>query len=501
VHAGKIYKEALFMAVFQDENCQKTLDDWFVDFALTVLNQMTHWTASETVPLIRYQQSVFGDGSSWTQQIVEQKDYQQLLNRHRDEISSIKEAQQCGYEHWQAGILKLSQQLNNGDLPPQSLTSEQSAQLVDFLLYPVLDLLQRYNTLSLTREQILESYRRFREPWIATTVRADAIIPLLNFQANLQHIPVSISTNYSISSFPPVEKTAVWRIVDAFHSWDLLPFHSYLAAGFKLEGSRTYPRLQSDQSQKTMEDIARSHQMMLTEVRNIVTALRLFKAGDVGVTAYIEKSTEVPPFGGYPSMGIPGAGMSDFQVRRHGSVYILDETEVSSAKLLVEALQQLEARPHRGGLEVALSRFNQSYSRDFFEDRLIDLAIALESCLLAMPNTKTELRYRFALRGAALLAKDRNPSETNRLLLTLYDARSAIVHEGKYLSEQKKKDKYLAGHDPREFVQVCEDIVREILRGYIGGLINAGSQSSVSKVNERLEQQILKGLIASAEDQ
>src|SRR5258708_5004195 len=112
------------MAVFQDENYQKTLEDWFVDFALTVLNQITHWTASETVPLIRYQQSVLGDGSSWIQQIVEQKDYQKLLNRHRDEISSIKEAQQCGYEHWQAGILKLSQQLNNGDLPPQSLTSE-----------------------------------------------------------------------------------------------------------------------------------------------------------------------------------------------------------------------------------------------------------------------------------------------------------------------------------------------------------------------------------------
>jgi len=232
---------------------------------------------------------------------------------------------------------------------------------------------------------------------------------------------------------------------------------------------------------------------MLDEIRDIVTAFRLLQAGDVGVTVYLERDTLVPPYGsGYPHMGIPAVVWSDFQVRRHGVVYILDEARIPAACQLTEALQQLNERAHRGVLEVALSRFNQSYGREFPDDRIIDLTIALESCLLAAIKSQTELKYRFTLRGAALLAKTRKPQETNSLLSALYNARSSIVHEGRYLFEQKSTS--LVGLKPAEFLQTCEDVVRDILREYVQVLVKAGAQSSISTVNQKLDQRILSGL-------
>ncbi len=232
---------------------------------------------------------------------------------------------------------------------------------------------------------------------------------------------------------------------------------------------------------------------MLDEIRDIVTALRLLQAGDVGVTAYVERDTRVPPHSsGHPHMGVPAVLWSDFRVRRHGVVYNLDEDKIPAACQLTEALQQLHERPHRGGLEVALSRFNQSYGRDFPDDRIIDLTIALESCLLAAIRSQTELKYRLALRGAALLAKTRKPQETNSLLSALYNARSSIVHEGRYLFEQKSTS--LVGLKPAEFLQTCEDVVRDILREYVQVLVKAGAQSSISTVNQKLDQRILSGL-------
>lgn len=476
------------MVTSGDEIDNTSLENGFVVFALAVLNQIAGWAVSEGIQSVRYRQTVFNDTSSWTPKIVEQPNYQHLVRLHQDALQSLEEARQCVYEHWQTGVLKPFQ-VSDGE--ETSLSPALANQLFWTLLSPVMEVLQRYNTFSPVREHLLESYWRYREAWAATTFRADTTIPLFNFRAELQDTPLNISKNYRVVPFPPAEKTAIWVLVDSFQSWELLPFLPFLATEFKLEGSRSYPRLQSGNRQQDGKAFARSHQEMLFEIRNIVTALRLLKAGDVSVTAYIEQSTENLLHGGYPTMGNPGVFMPDFQMRRHGSLYILHETEVPTVKRLVEELHKLDARQHRGGLEVALRRFNQSYSRDSFEDRIIDLTISLESCLLSAIKSKTELNYRFALRGAILLARTRNAQEAEKLLSALYSARSSIVHEGRYLSELKVKE--LVGYQPREFVLMCEDIVRDILREYIHALSRAGIQSSVADINTRLEQQILMG--------
>lgn len=435
------------MVLSKDENNLGSLEECFVEFAEAVLKQAGTWTSSEGVSLVHYSQIVFGDSSSYGRKLIQQINYHHLLSSHRGTLLGMKEAQQCGRLHWQAGIPLGAPPPTSEDLSVESPTPEQVTQVIDALLYPIVDILQQHNTFSPTREQIVACYRRFLEAWTATMIREDATIPLLNFRVELSQLPVKISTHYQIAPFSLAEKTAFWGVVDSYHGWDLLPFHSFLATEFKLEGSRSYPRLQSQPSQQAIEAISRSHQEMLDEIRDIVTALRLLQAGDVGITIYLERGTDDPPHGGFPSMGIPAAGLSDFRVRRHGTTYILDEARIPAACQLIKDLQQLNGRSHRGGLEVTLSRFNQSYSRDFPDDRIIDLTIALESCLLAAIRSQTELKYRFALRGAALLANTRRPQETNALLSALYNARSSIVHEGKHLFEQTSTS--LAGLEPK----------------------------------------------------
>ncbi len=476
----------------------ESAEDQFVDYVLAVIKLSATWAEAGGVPVAFDRRFVFGENSSWTQPIGMQNNYEQLLNRHRDTLLNMEEAQRCVRKLWSEGILTHLLPSSDRQTSAEALTQEQLQQLGACLLYPIRDMLQRHNTFQPTREQILDSYTRFRDAWTATTVRQTAIIPLLNFRADLQR-SITVSKIFEITTFSPEEKGMVWSIVDGFHSWDQLPFHLFLPAEFKIIGSRSLPTLHTldRDREEAIRELSINHQQMLTELRDIVMALRLLKPGDVAVTAYVEQSDEVPPFHWYPSMGIPGTFLTDFQVRRHGSIYTLLESEAASVSSLVDALDRLSARQHYGGLEIGLRRFNQSYSRNYYEDRIIDLTVALESTLLAGIGSKSELKFRFALHGAALLAHSKAPQESRELLTKMYDARSSIVHGGKFLSELKSRDRL--GLEPKDFVQSCEDLVRDILRQFIHEL-NASAGSTVETVNDALDKRILHGLIPHSQE-
>ena len=234
------------------------------------------------------------------------------------------------------------------------------------------------------------------------------------------------------------------------------------------------------------------------EVENVITAFRLVKAGDVGVLAFFE--TNQMPRSMMPSsfISLPN-GQS---IRRpdslyslqFGSLYTLSETDLPVVQRLSESLQKLDTQ--KSGLAVALRHFNQAYGRTIHEDRIIDLTVALESCLLADVSTE-ELNYRLALRGAALLAQAKlwEPEKAQALLKAMYAIRSAIVHAGQQLSNLGKDQKRLLGKlgiPPNEFSERCEDIVRDILRTYVMWL--TPGNRSVQTICGDLDRSILQGL-------
>ena len=46
----------------------------------------------------------------------------------------------------------------------------------------------------------------------------------------------------------------------------------------------------------------------------------------------------------------------------------------------------------------------------------------------------------------------------------------------------------LVGLQPREFLQLCEDIVSNILKEYVQILVSEDTQSSISTINQELDQ-------------
>ncbi|MFC1919502.1 hypothetical protein ACFLWX_01760 [Chloroflexota bacterium] len=79
-------------------------------------------------------------------------------------------------------------------------------------------------------------------------------------------------------------------------------------------------------------------------------------------------------------------------------------------------------------LQLAARRLDAGGGRQNLQDAIVDCVIGLES-LLSRAHERTEIRYRFSVRGAVLLADDL--SERPKLfkqLKDLYDFRSGIVH-------------------------------------------------------------------------
>ena len=184
-----------------------------------------------------------------------------------------------------------------------------------------------------------------------------------------------------------------------------------------------------------------------------------------------------------------GTGLNDFQIDYFGTEYSLDESESAPLIALYDLLKKGRTR-YVEPLRVAIGRFNQSYNRRKAEDKLVDFVIALESSLLS--GLSDELSYRLGLRGAILLAETEDPVYTAAFLQAVYEIRSKIVHEGRGLfelvSSLKKLKKIAPQIDIGQIPQICEDMVRKILKKYLA-LLSSGRQ--LSEINADLDNQIL----------
>jgi len=155
----------------------------------------------------------------------------------------------------------------------------------------------------------------------------------------------------------------------------------------------------------------------------VITALRLLKAGGVGLGLYGVAYTVGQPETAYPlypafrlsrSASVGWASRSGFAVSRDDGKRL---------RILYRGLLKGDT-----GSMLALRRFDMAYQRDFLEDRLIDLWVALES-LFGTPSEVQELRYKFAMRIAHFIGS--NPVDREDIFQGMKDAylrRSKVVH-------------------------------------------------------------------------
>ncbi|MBI1785492.1 hypothetical protein HYR69_10145 [Candidatus Sumerlaeota bacterium] len=139
----------------------------------------------------------------------------------------------------------------------------------------------------------------------------------------------------------------------------------------------------------------------------------------------------------------------------------------SMANGIACAFQDLEDTEANGNLKskvrLSLTRLNQAVRRPLHGDRVLDLAIALESLLVGDGGG---LSFKFALRGALLTAPSIEDRRTVRATLrAFYELRSELIHKGTLGSEVKVKGigKVPSAKVVTDTTSICAQVIRKIL--------------------------------------
>ena len=408
---------------------------------------------------------------------VEKPDFRGLLLFNRERWAKA-EAERCAREHFEHDVRRDRQVPDeNWQLVASPtfghLGNQLGSQLTYEVYYAIADLCERLQTLRPTGEQLLEAYERLKEEWTCPTVTWRLGAALLNFKT--EKCPVRIGQSLELAPLSHDEKTSLWNQNAGFGPFgepQVMDRGDLARAQFVLRGSSTTGRDDSGFGPEFRDEVTR-----------VVTALRLSGSGDVGIPAVLGTSTGL--FEKSASQYV-----FDGRSRTPGRIYELRAADWDGVMKVCDALGTIE-----GKMQIPLRRFNQAYGRQSGEDTIIDLTIALESCLL--PNTRDELQYRLSMRGAVLLASLRNPVETQALLKTVYEIRSEIVHNGELLSDEgmRRKVERLGPVITKDFLHACEDVVRDVLRECVLRLAVGGTLKTLS---EELDTKVLSGLLPLA---
>ena len=495
------------MGAQQNHVDAEDLADLYVRFAQGFLPRMEAWMTSEDVPLHQYLSTEFyensdEDGSSWTEWVQTPEtsnDYSTLLSDHLDDsLLQLEEIDRFA-TRWEE-VIGIPQS-SPPEKPHKMLSKrERTYKFLIKWMTPLLDVVERYNTFQPSPEQLLDSYHRYMVERTSAHVHWELTIPLLGFTSEMQQ-EEAIGTQFSLTPFTLEEKAEVWNT----HFSESFPLQSsvsvdiqtFSSSSFKLTVTRTQQREAYERMNFfNRGDLAAEQENILTVLEDIITALRLVKAGNVGILVIFERTRAVvlaqPEWIGIYTADIvqvPG---------RNLPIYRLNAADLAVARNLFAELQALNTQkqpqhgkgasqpdmPHpHGDLTLPLRRFNQSYRRSTPEDRIVDLTIALESGLF--DRQERQITYKLTMRGAALLAMDKakgwEPHKSKTLLEALYDVRSGIVHSGKQLADLDDRLEKLpdAGIPRREFLQECENIVREILKALVKRRAKGQSKTAI----------------------
>ncbi len=214
--------------------------------------------------------------------------------------------------------------------------------------------------------------------------------------------------------------------------------------------------------------------------------LRIFKSGRVGMHYYQLESNYWNP-----DLLVGGvSGHADTFVVGHGD-YIMQGDEIEQFTDLWRKYREIDFSKDKA-LNIAIKRFNDSFTRREVEDRIIDLMIAFEAMFLK-ESEKMELTFKLSLRTAIFLEDvDAERENLFEFMKKAYDTRSDIVHGVKTKDKIKVKRSINAGeydeYTLNEFVNKLEDIFRECLLKYI----QEYREYQINKLIDLIDKNILK---------
>jgi hypothetical protein len=198
--------------------------------------------------------------------------------------------------------------------------------------------------------------------------RIEVVVPLVNVGAGFSH--ARMAPDWELGIFTPAEKN---HYLGSFNAFAMVP-EALRNVSFRLKA--IFNRDPSNVDINADNDVG-----------TMLTALRLYKEGDVGAPCYFE--AEVVP--GIRKQFVDSMTIGDEHTARSTRggmparslirMYRLEKRETREVARLARTLQSAANHRHLDALSIAIRRLHQSYQRDRGEDRIIDLTVALESSL------------------------------------------------------------------------------------------------------------------------
>ncbi|MCK5707451.1 MAG: hypothetical protein KAI43_07335 [Candidatus Aureabacteria bacterium] len=441
-----------------------------LDFGRATVNFLKKQNVNSPIKMTMREIVEFHEDGSWSHGFENKLNIRIALVDHLNEISELSEVKKIIHACFESGVLKLPEKMIEAG---QEIPDIDSEPMRYFLMSQISRVVQDYfntvTTLDFNEDEFRKSYIRYENNQIQDTLTMVVFIPLFGFACDVDKI--DFNNGVLIERLTAKEKTRLW---DPFSSsWGFFNILDFSGCKFKIVGR--YKRKRKDSTNNSEIKII---------AMKCMTALRLLHEGEFG--AALIEATEPPHiWEGIGSSLIPDYGIPRF---KHPP-YKLENNEIESFISLFQKLASKKAQQQISNFELGLRRFNQSYSRENTEDKIIDLVIALESTLL-YGFVDGEFSYRLALRGASLLSKKRSSKETFNVLRALYDARSKIVHSGKSFKDIGSNEE-IKGIKKSNFISISEQITREVFIEYLDLL---SSDNSLEKINLSLEQNIAESL-------
>jgi hypothetical protein len=348
-----------------------------------------------------------------------------------------------------------------------------------FLLFQALEVLASAyasaSEIGFVDEEILRQWRRWAHSWSAREETADLIVPLARCHLDGES-SILIAPGVHLEVLTPEMKQKLW---DSSHEvFGILSLDGFSAA-------QTVIRV-AGEARARKSDSGREIEMASMAIR----ALRLSVSGTLTPIGSV-RVVRSPVISRPMALLQPREEYSMLTVARPHREAIVRPSSRSLIASTYVHLERLSKVKGYGGCELGLRRFEQAYTRAYPEDVVVDLVIGLESLLLA--DATTELRYKFALRGAALLRSAERSADIYQRLQALYDVRSSVVHSGQSVGESKPLTRINAP-PLASFLHEAEDLARTLIAAFV--LRCADSRGAKQLANE-LDAEILSCLSAT----
>lgn len=378
-------------------------------------------------------------------------DYESFANSHMSVILESPQAKEC------LRLLVADEQINSHlERKVGSFTSTNRVAKEAVLRKFLVSFIGQQSDVRFNESAFIQTYNAMEDFFYGGTVQIEVSIPLENFHSDVDEIDLGNGWKIAKMSRERLEEVLTFRDY---------PETSLMSLSHALIWTVNAPKVIIEQGEEY--DAPQEYQQVHSIVREMLTAIRLFKSGDVGrrMTQIRRKSWS---FGGESrSMGYG----KPFWKRP----YRIEPHEVESLREFVSFYRSSSKDRNSS---VAVRRVNYAVERERTEDTLVDYLIAFESLFL---DNRRELSYRLSLRVSTNLRHEKKSrTEVFDDMRLAYKIRSMIVHgeEKKKIHKELKKK----GYNLRDFTDKISSYLLESIKLYLNHLQNGLTRKEIVRI-------------------